>query len=92
MDIHLMRAFFKWCTILNGGLLIVFSLIVRFAGAWVFGMHSQWIPISEDSFPDAIYLLLGLFKIFVIACNLVPYVALVIIGRKQAAKKSAELL
>ena len=85
MNINIIRAFFKWCTILNGGLLIFSSLYLRFAGDWIFGMHSHWIPITRSTFNGEIYLLLGFFKIIVIAFNLVPYLALSIIGRVRAA-------
>jgi len=87
MSINVIRAFFKWCTIINGGLLIFWSLLLRYAGDWVFGMHSGWIPITRDAFNTEIYLLLGFFKIIVIVFNLVPYFALVIVGRGQAANK-----
>ena len=40
--------------------------------------------MARDAFNGEIYLLLGFFKIIVIAFNLVPYLALVIIGRAQA--------
>lgn len=86
MDINTIRAFFKWCTIINGGLLIFSFLLMKFSGDWVFRVHSQWIPITEDAFYVAIYSLLGFFKIIVIVFNLVPYIALVIIGRNQASK------
>lgn len=84
MDYNVIRAFFKWCTIINGGLLILASLLIRFAGDWVFGMHNKWIPITEDAFHAAIYMLLGFFKIIVIVFNLVPYVAIVIIGKQRS--------
>ena len=87
MRIYIIRAFFKWCTIINGGLLIFWSLLLRYAGDWVFGMHSGWIPITRDAFHGEIYLLLGFFKIIVIVFNLVPYLALVIVGRGQASNK-----
>ena len=90
MNINVIRAFFKWCTIINGGLLILASLLMRFAGDWVFGMHGAWIPITRDAFPDEIYLLLGFFKIIVIVFNLVPYLALVIVARAQASNKAGE--
>jgi len=76
------RAFFKWCTVINGGLLILSSLLIRLAGDWLFGMHNEWIPLTEDSFHVAIYILLGFFKIIVVVFNVVPYVALVIIGKQ----------
>lgn len=88
MNISVLRAFFKWCTIINGGLLILWSLLIRFAGDWVYGVHSSWIPITEDAYHVAIYMLLGLFKIIVIVFNLVPYIALVIIERNQASRQS----
>ena len=83
MNLTTMRAFFKWCTILNGAVLILWSLLIRFSAPWVFDLHHAWIPITAEFFPGGIYVLLGIFKILVIAFNLVPYIALVIIGRKQ---------
>ncbi len=80
MDIDTVRAFFMWCTIINGALLILSFLICAFAGDWIYRIHSRWFPISREAFYVAIYSFLGLFKIFVLAFNLVPYVALVIVG------------
>ena len=83
MDYNVIRAFFKWCTIINGGFLILASLLIRFAGDWVFAMHTIWIPMTEDAFHSAIYMLVGVFKIIMIVFNLVPYLALVIIGKQR---------
>lgn len=80
MDIAAVRAFFMWCTILNGGLLILSSLIYIFAGDWAYRMHSKFYPISRDTFNVVMYSFVGLFKIFVLIFNLVPYIALVIVG------------
>ena len=80
MDIAMVREFFMWCTILNGGLLILSFLICASAGDWIFRMHSMWFPLPRDAFNIAIYSFLGLFKIFFLMFNLVPYVALVIMG------------
>lgn len=91
MNINVIRAFFKWCAIINLGLLILASLFIRFAGDWVFGMHGGWIPITRDAFNREIYLLLGIFKILVIVCNIVPYLALVIVGRNHASNKPGDV-
>jgi hypothetical protein len=80
MDIVIVRAFFLWCTIINVGLLILSFLICACAGDWIYRMHSRWFPISREAFYVAIYSFLGLFKIFVLAFNLVPYLALIIVG------------
>jgi len=79
MDIQTVRAFFLWCTIINGGLLILSSLILMCAGDLVYRLHGKWFPMPRQTFNVLIYGFLGFYKIVVISFNLVPYVALVII-------------
>jgi hypothetical protein len=80
MDITAVRAFFMWCTIINVSLLVIFFLTSVYAGDWAYRIHSKWWPIPRETFNVAMYCFMGLFKIFVFVFNLVPYVALVIIG------------
>jgi len=80
MDIVTVRAFFMWCTIINGALLALSFLICAYTGDWIHRMHSKWFPIPREAFNVAIYSFIGLFKIFVLVFNLVPYIALVIVG------------
>ncbi|WP_419903969.1 DUF6868 family protein [Kiloniella sp.] len=80
MDIYTLTSFFMWCTILNVGLLCFWALMIRIAPDFVFRLQSKFVPISRETFDIAIYSFLGLFKIFVIIFNLVPYLALLIIA------------
>jgi hypothetical protein len=80
MDITTIQSFLLWCTIINGALLILSSLICAFAGDWVYRMHSRWFSLSRDAFNVVIYSFIGLYKIFFIVFNLVPYIALSIVG------------
>jgi hypothetical protein len=80
MDITILRAYFMWCTITNGGLLILSSLILMLAGDLVFRVHSKWFQMPRETFNALIYGFLGFYKIVVISFNLVPYTALVIMG------------
>ncbi len=80
MDIQMLTRFFMWCTIMNGTLLVLSFVICACAGDWVYRMHSKWFPISREAFNVAIYSLIALFKMFVLAFNVVPYVALLIAG------------
>ncbi|MDD5556882.1 MAG: hypothetical protein PHN82_06490 [bacterium] len=80
MSIETARAFFMWCTILNGALLILSSLICACAGEWIHRMHGRWFPIPREAFNVAIYSFLGLMKIIVLMFNLVPFIALSIAG------------
>ena len=78
MDIQTLTTFFMWCTILNGSLLILIAIIFLVAPDLIYRKHKMWFAISRDQFNLASYCFLGLFKIFFIVFNLVPYVALLI--------------
>ena len=82
MDIELLTRFFMWCTILNVALLFLSFLIVAFGlgGDFVYRIHSKWFPMPRDTFNLALYLLIGIYKIFVFVFNIVPWIALTIIA------------
>ncbi|NQT40829.1 MAG: hypothetical protein HQ581_25260 [Planctomycetes bacterium] len=80
MDIQTLTNFFMWCTIINGALLALWTILCMFPLDWVYRTHSKWFPISRETFNVAMYGFLGLFKIFFLVFNAVPYVALLIIG------------
>lgn len=80
MSIDTLQSFFMWCTILNGGLLVLSFLILTFAGDFVYKMHGTWFPMPRQTFNVVLYSFLGTYKIIVIAFNVVPWAALAIIG------------
>ena len=80
MDISTLRAFFLWCTIINVGFLTFWSLWFLFAPDLVYRTQRLFFPISKEVFTIVIYSFLGLLKVFVLVFNLVPYIALLIIG------------
>ena len=80
MDIQTLTAFFMWCTILNLALLVLSLLICLGAGDWIYSMHGKWFSISRETFNVAIYSFLGLYKVFILVFNLIPYIALLIVG------------
>ncbi len=79
MDIATLRAFFFWCTIINGGLLILSFLICTCAGDLVYRMHSKWYPMPRETFNVVIYSFIGVYKILFFIFNLVPSIALAIV-------------
>ena len=80
MDIQTLTTFFMWCTILNGALLVISALMCLVAMDWVYNMHNKWFKISRETFNVAMYSFLGFLKIVFLIFNVVPYVALLIIG------------
>lgn len=80
MDIYTLTIFFKWCTIINGSILILWAVFTMFAPNLVYRTQSIWFPIPRETFNVVIYSFLGVFKIFFLMFNAVPYVALLIMG------------
>jgi hypothetical protein len=80
MDIHTLTKFFMWCTIINAAMLVFWSVMFLLALDFVYSMHSKWFHISRETFNVAIYSFLGFFKIGFLVFNVVPYVALLIVG------------
>ena len=80
MDIQTLTAFFLWCTLINGALLVLWTIICMFAPDLVYRTQNKWFPLPRETFNVVIYSFLGLFKIVFLVFNVVPYVALLIVG------------
>ncbi len=80
MNTATLTAFFMWCTLINGALLIIWTLALMLAPDLVYRTQSRWFPISRESFDLVIYGFIGLFKIFFLMFNLAPYIALLLVG------------
>ena len=83
MDLIKLKAFFMWCAIINGAILILSFAGVVLAPETALAIHGKLFHISPQSVSESIYLLLGLYKILWFGFNVVPYVALVIILKDQ---------
>ena len=79
MDIQKLTAFFKWCTIINGGLLILSVLVFIAIPDFIYSIHGTWFPMERESFNTVSYGFLGLFNIVVLVFNLTPWLVLLII-------------
>jgi hypothetical protein len=80
MDIQTLTTFFMWCTIINGALLTLWITIFMLAPDLVYRTQSEWFPLPRETFNVVFYSFLGLFKIVFLVFNVVPYVALLIVG------------
>ncbi len=80
MDIQTLTAFFMWCTIINGALLLLWIMVYLLAPDLVYRTQSRWFSAPRETFNVVFYSFLGLFKVFFLIFNVVPYVALLIVG------------
>jgi len=74
-----LRAFFMWCTVMNGSLLVLWIALCMLAPDLVYRTQKIWFPLSRETFDVVIYSFLGLFKIIFLFFNLVPYLALLLV-------------
>ena len=80
MTLETIRAALGWCTILNMALLALWFLFFMVAHDWIYRMHSKWCKMSVETFDAIHYSGMALLKIGLILLNLVPYLALRIVG------------
>ena len=80
MDIQALTPFFKWCTIINGGLLVLWATLYSLVPDLLYRTQHTWFPAERETFNAFFYGYLGLFKIFFLMFNLTPYLALLIVG------------
>ena len=78
MDIIALTDFFMWCSIINGGLLVFWTLWLMLAPDLVYRIQTMFFPMERETFNVMMYGFLGAFKLAFIMLNLVPYLALVI--------------
>lgn len=80
MELQTLIQFFMWCTIINFGILLVWSIPCMFALNTVYRIQAWFFPMKKETFTVVMYCFLGAFKLFWIVFNLVPYIALLIVA------------
>jgi hypothetical protein len=80
MSLEVMRNFLLWCTVVNYGILLVWFLVFMLARDWIQRFHGRWFRLPGDQFDTLHYAGMSVYKIGILLFNLVPYVALCIVG------------
>ena len=60
--------------------MILWTLLGMFTPNLVYRSQSLFFPIPRETFDVVMYSFLGLFKIFFLVFNVVPFIALIIVG------------
>lgn len=81
MTIYQIREMLGWCSLINIGLMALSFIILCVMRSFVYRMHTQWFPMSEQTFNAILYSYLGIYKILIIVLNLVPWLALSFMGQ-----------
>jgi len=76
MDINTLTDFFKYCTIINFAILLIFTITMR--TDLIYNVHTKYgfWKGSKEAHKQLGYSILGNYKILTIIFNAVPYFAL----------------
>ena len=80
MTLETIRSVLAWCTLMNLVLLLFWFVYFRLAHDWLYRTHGKWFDIPADKFDVIHYGAMAGFKLGIILFNLVPYLALRIVG------------
>jgi uncharacterized protein DUF6868 len=80
MSINMLRDVLLWCAVINYGVLLVWFLFFILAHDFMHRLHGRWFRLSVEQFDALHYAGMGIFKLGIILLNLVPYIALRIVG------------
>ena len=80
MSIAQARDVLLWCAVINYGLLLWWFLFFALAHDWMHRHHGRWFRLTADQFDAIHYSGMAIYKIGIFLFNLVPYVALHIVG------------
>ena len=84
MTIETMTAFFGWCTVINFGILLASTISLLAFGSFAIRIHSRMFGMDGASLKQAYFQYLAQYKIVTIVLNLVPYLAMKIIGSAES--------
>jgi hypothetical protein len=80
MTLEVIRDALGWCIVINWIALLWWLLFFIFAHDWMYRFHSKWFKISVEKFDAIHYGGMAFYKIAIFLFNLVPYLALRIVG------------
>ncbi len=80
MTIEQLTSFFGWLTLLNIGLFALMALIIVSCKAKIAKLHSKMFGLKEAELYSLYFQYMGRYKILILAFNLMPYLALRVIG------------
>ena len=80
MTLEAIRAALGWCAVINFALLLWWFGWLALAHDLVYRVHTRWFRVSEERFDAIHYAAMAAFKLSIVVLNVVPYLALRIVG------------
>jgi len=75
-----LRHFFAWCTVINYAIVIVWFVAFLIGREWISALHGRLFNIPAEKVKTMHFMGIAFYKIGILLFNLVPYLALRILG------------
>jgi hypothetical protein len=80
MTLDTLRELLLWCSIMNVAILLIWWIAIMVARDMIHRVHGRWFRLSPQQFDEIHYRVMAQYKMGVILFNVVPYIALRIVG------------
>lgn len=80
MTVEIVRDVLAWCSVINMGLLLWWWLFLMLAHDFVYRFHGKWFNLTVEKFDAIHYKGMMFYKLCIFLLNIVPYLALRIVG------------
>jgi hypothetical protein len=80
ITLEVLRDALGWCALMNIGILLFWFIMISFANDYIYRIHSSLFRISKKRFDAIHYQGMMFFKVGVFMFNIIPYLALRIVG------------
>jgi len=81
MNIQVVRKALLWCEVINYGLLLWWCVYFMLAREWMIRLSTTWYHLSAEQFYAINFAGILFYKVAIILFNIVPCIALYIVGR-----------
>jgi hypothetical protein len=80
MTLATVRSALLWCTILNYGVLLLWGVLMLLPHSWLYRITGRFFRVSIEQFDTIQCAGIVLYKLLIFVFNLVPLIALWIVG------------
>jgi hypothetical protein len=80
MTIEVVRGVLLWSAVINYGMLLLWALLFALPHGRMHRLWGRWFRLSAEQFDGLNYALMVVYKLGILLLNLVPYIALRIVG------------
>ena len=80
MELDVAITFFKWCSIINGLIILISFIIFVFSSDFSYKNNKWLFSGTKEEFKKTIYTVLLCYTMIIIIFNIVPYFVLVMIN------------